>query len=55
MELNLWNIALEAKYKISLEHGKEDMCFTCKSLTSKLPHCQSIVANSCFSKFHPLA
>jgi hypothetical protein len=38
MELNLWNIALEAKYKISLEHGKEDMSIACKSLTAKLPH-----------------
>jgi len=25
MGLNVWNNALEAKYKISLEHGKEDM------------------------------
>jgi hypothetical protein len=38
MGLNLWNIALETKYKISLEHGKEDMFITCKSLDSKLLH-----------------
>ncbi len=31
MGLNEWNIALETKYKIRLEHGKEDMSFTYKS------------------------
>jgi hypothetical protein len=30
--------SMEAKYKISLEHGKEDMSIACKSLTAKLPH-----------------
>jgi hypothetical protein len=38
MGLNVWNIALEAKYKIRLELGKEDMSFTCKSFISELPH-----------------
>jgi hypothetical protein len=38
MGLNVWNLALEAKYRIRLKHGKEDMSFTCKSLVSKLPH-----------------
>jgi hypothetical protein len=38
MGLNVWNIVLEAKYKIRLELGKEDMSFTCKSLTLELPH-----------------
>jgi hypothetical protein len=32
------HIALETMYKISLEHGKEDMSITCKSCASKLPH-----------------
>jgi hypothetical protein len=54
MGLNLWNIALEAKYKISLEHGKEYMSITCKPPASKLPHHQSVVANFIFSRFHPL-
>ncbi len=54
MGLNVWNIVLEAKYKIRLEHGKEDTCFTYKSLTSKLPHHQFVVAKSCFSGFHLL-
>jgi hypothetical protein len=51
----MWNIVLEAKYKTSLEHGKEDMSITCKSPASKLPHHHFVVANSCFSRFHPLA
>jgi len=55
MGLNLWNITFETNYKIRLEHKNEDMSFTCKSFVSKLPHHQSIVANSCFSGFHPLA
>jgi hypothetical protein len=52
MELNVWNIALETKYKISLEDGKEDMSITWKSCASKLPYHKSIVAKSCFSRFH---
>jgi hypothetical protein len=55
MGLNLWNIALEAKYKIILEHGKEDMSITCRPLASKLPHHQSVVAKKKFPRFHPLA
>ncbi len=51
-KLNVWNIALETKYKISLEDGKEDMSITCKSRASKLPYHKSIVAKSCFSGFH---
>jgi hypothetical protein len=54
MGLNVWNVAFEAKYKIRLELGKEDMSFTCKSFTSKLLHHQSVVAKSYFSRFHPL-
>jgi hypothetical protein len=38
MGLNVWNNVLEAKYKISLEHGREDISITYKSWTSKLPH-----------------
>jgi hypothetical protein len=38
MGLNLWNIALEAKYKIKLEYGKDDMSFRCKALILELPH-----------------
>jgi hypothetical protein len=38
MGLNVWNIALEAKYIISLKHGKENMSITCKSHASKLLH-----------------
>ncbi len=38
MGLNVWNIALEAKYKISLEHGKENMSINYKSRALKLPH-----------------
>jgi hypothetical protein len=38
MGLNVWNIALEANYKIRLEHGEEDMSFTYKSFVSKLFH-----------------
>jgi len=52
MELNVWNIALETKYKISLEDGKEDISIICKSHASKLPYHKSIVAKSCFSRFH---
>ncbi len=48
----MWNIALEAKYKIKLEHGKVDMSFTYKSFTSELSHHQFVVAKSCFSIFH---
>jgi hypothetical protein len=53
--LNVWNIALQKKYKIKLEHGKENMSFTYKLFVSKLPHHQFVVAKSCFSRFHPLA
>ncbi len=52
MGLNVWNIALEAKYKIKLEHGKVDMSFTYKSFTSELSHRQFVVAKFCFSVFH---
>jgi len=52
MGLNVWNIALEAKYIIRLEHGKENMSITCKSHISKLLHHQSVVAKFNFSKFH---
>jgi len=38
MGLNVWNIALEAKYRIKLEHGKEDMSFTYKSLVLEFLH-----------------
>jgi hypothetical protein len=38
MGLNVWNIALETKYKISLKDGKEDMSITYKSCTLKLLH-----------------
>lgn len=38
MGLNEWNIDFEGKYKIGLDNGKAIMSFTCKSLTSKLPH-----------------
>jgi hypothetical protein len=38
MGLNVWNIALEANYIISLEHGKEDMSIICKSHALKLLH-----------------
>ncbi len=53
MGLNVWNIALETKYRISLENGKEDMSITCKSSISKLFYHKSIVAKSSFSGFHP--
>jgi hypothetical protein len=46
--LNVWNIVLQEKYKIRLEHGKEGMSFTYKSFTSKLLHHQSIVASLVF-------
>jgi hypothetical protein len=38
MGLNVWNIALETKYKISLEDGKEYMSITYKSCASKFFH-----------------
>jgi hypothetical protein len=38
MGSNVWNIVFEAKYIIRLELGKEDMCYTFKSLTLELPH-----------------
>jgi hypothetical protein len=38
MGLNVWNIVLEAKYKISLECGKEDMSIIYKSCTLELLH-----------------
>jgi hypothetical protein len=52
--LNVWNIVLQTKYRIRLEHGKEGMSFTYKSLASKLPHHHFIVTKSFFSRFHPL-
>jgi hypothetical protein len=53
MGLNVWNIALETKYKICLKDGKEDMSITYKSCTLKLLHHQFVVAKSFFSRFHP--
>jgi hypothetical protein len=38
MGSNVWNIDLEDKYTIILEHGNEDISITCKSHASKLPH-----------------
>jgi hypothetical protein len=52
MGLNVWNIDFEAKYIISLEHGKENMSITCKSHASKKFHHQFVVAKFCFSRFH---
>jgi hypothetical protein len=33
--------------------GKVVVSFTCKSLTSELPHHKFVVAKSCFLRFHP--
>jgi hypothetical protein len=38
MGLNLQNIVFEAKYKINLECGKEDMSISCKSHVLELLH-----------------
>ncbi len=48
----MWNIALEAKYIITLEHGKEDMSIAYKSHVSKLLHHQYVVAKFRCSRFH---